>query len=214
MLPGDLYREDKDQNSPFPPGLANDLQRDMSVLVGSGTEGTFPSPSGGSGPWGGARRVVACFYGNAGGGSDLADGAVWVVDQKTSSRIDWRNRLITIVDAWFVTSGNGGNIPGGGSEPVAQPNTGAAFIYPDWSGGYYGCRSFYTKDGSADPTGSGTPPAGHHYQFRISGTGMIATMHAADDGSSLRLANHYGAALGGVLLVLDVYDQFPTRVGY
>jgi hypothetical protein len=214
MLPGDTYREEKDQNSPFPPGLANALQRDLSVLKASESEGTFPSPAGSSGAWGGARRIVACFYGADGGGADLADGGVWTVDSKSASGIDWRNRVITIVDAWFMAANEGDNIPGGGGEPLAQPNIGGAFIYPDWSPGHYGCRTFYTKDGSADPAGSGTPPAGYHYQFRISGTGMIASLHVAADGSSLRFANHLGAAMGGVFLVLDVFDQFPTRVGY
>lgn len=209
MLPGELYREDKDPaTSDFPPGLCNELQRQLSMSAASEIEVVTPSYPGGSGVWGGGRRLVYVRT------SDLADGATDPVDLKADSSIDWRNRVITIVDAWFVTSGNGANLPGGGGEPVAQPNTGAAFIYPDWSPSFYGCRTFYTKDGSADPVGSGTPPASYHYQFRISGTGMIASLHAAADGSSLRFCNHYGAAIGGIFLVLDVSDQLPTRVGY
>lgn len=185
MLPDDTEWEAYDGNTPVPNDYLNVLSRSLDYRAASDAQGTYPAPTGTTLAWGGAKIIL--YDGRVAG---IANGTDGVIDDT----IDYRNRYIHVLAAHVVNAGNKATLPGGGSEPAAQPvgndyavvNTGPAFL---------------ERTGAT----AGTPPANCTY-LAITANSYIHV----DDNNDLVWQNNEGAVIHP-FIVLVVTDQFPTR---
>jgi hypothetical protein len=183
LLPEDPDWHEDSGNETITHDFVNALELSVDYRASAVSDGVFPSPTGTTLPWGGGRII---FFMDDDG---IAEDVSVIVD----SSMDWRHRMITILDAHLYGAAN--ELPGGGAEPADQR-----------SGQHYG-QSGYTHEGSAD----GSPPATNHIDT-VTGAGVVSGEFYVDNATfALKFHNEVAAVVFPMFIIL-VSDQIPTRL--
>ncbi len=174
-----------DGNDTIENDYLNRVERAPDALLGSGSDGVFPAPTGApAAAWGGgiilyAKRVAG-----------VADGADWLIDDS----FNWLSRMIFVLEFGAYNAAN--RLFGEGTENAAQP--GYDYVRADATTG-----AFYSKASVA-----GSPPAGGTYRVLAANTYLY--VDAAGD-LYLRSAVGGGNTIYPFIMLM-ASDQFPVRV--
>lgn len=171
-----------DGNKPVGNDLLNRVQRAPDVILGSGSDGTFPAPALTTAAWGGSVMLVAKKV------AGVANGGDWLIDDS----INWLNRILLVVEFGAFNAAN--KLPGEGTENNGYPGY-------DYQLNAATSRTLYTKAAAA-----GSPPAGGTYAV-LSANAYLYVDAAGD----LYMRNAEGAIIYPFIMLIGT-DQFPTRV--